>query len=324
MPLRSSRARQFCVGIDLGGTNMQIGVVDNAATIRGTSRKKTRSDEGSAAVIDRLVRGVQEACDDAGISTRQLKAVGIGAPGAVDPATGTVLEAVNLNWTNYKLANILSAKLKIPVFLDNDVNVAVLGEQRLGAAKGAQDVLGVWVGTGIGGGLILNGQLYYGGFKTAGEIGHTWLFPGNPPGSRTLENNCSRTNVVQRLARLIASNRKSVLPKLVEGGEIEKIRSKMLAKAYIDHDPLTVEVVDNAADLLAVGIANMVTVLSLPMVVLGGGLTEAMGRPFVARVEHSVRAIAFPNRCKHVKVVESRLRDNAGVHGAAIIARERV
>ena len=214
MPPTRSRSRQFCIGIDLGGTNMQIGVVDSAAKIRGTSRKKTRADEGSAAVIDRLVRSVQEACEDAGITTRQLKAIGIGAPGAVDPVSGIVLEAVNLNWTNYRLASVLTAKLKVPVFLDNDVNVAVLGEQRLGAAKGAQDLLGVWVGTGIGGGLILNGQLYYGGFKTAGEIGHTWLYPGNPPGSRTLENNCSRSNVVQRLSRLIASNRKSILPKL--------------------------------------------------------------------------------------------------------------
>ena len=323
MPIHRTRSRSFCVGIDLGGTNMQIGVVDSNDTLRGVSRKKTRSEEGSAAVLDRLCRGVVEACDDAGIRLTNLKAIGIGAPGAVDPDTGVVLEAVNLNWTNYKLARVLTRRLGVPVFLENDVNVAVLGEQRMGAAKGARDLLGVWVGTGIGGGLILNGSLYHGGFKTAGEIGHTWLFPGNPLGSRTLENNCSRTNVVLRLARLIASNHASVLPKLADGGQVEGIRSKMLAKAYTDGDALTVKIVNETADMLAVGIANMVTVLSLPMVVLGGGLTEAIGKPFVDRVELRVREIAFPDRCKHVRVVESRLRDNAGVHGAAITARER-
>lgn len=318
----SRRGRSFFVGIDLGGTNMQIGVVDAEFKLRGASRKKTRAEEGSAAIIDRLARGVQEACDEAGIATTQIAAAGIGAPGAIDPDSGVVLEAVNLNWTDYKLARILSTRLRTPVFVDNDVNVAVLGEQRLGAAKGARDVLGVWAGTGIGGGLILNGELFYGGFKTAGEIGHTILFPGSPLGERTVENLCSRTNVVHRLAALIKANHKSSLTRLADG-EVEKVRSKTLGRAYAEKDALTMEVIDTAADLLGLSIANYVTVLSLPLVVLGGGLTEAIGMPFVQRVERSVRKYAFPDRCKAVKVVASKLRDNAGVFGAALIAKER-
>jgi glucokinase len=316
------RSKSFFVGIDLGGTNMQIGVVDANNNLRGASRKKTRAEEGSAAIIDRLARGVQEACDDAGIMPSQVAAIGIGAPGAIDPDAGVVLEAVNLNWTDYKLARILSTRLHTPVFVDNDVNVAVLGEQRMGAAQGASDVLGVWAGTGIGGGIILNGELFYGGYKTAGEIGHTILYPGAPLGERTVENLCSRTNVVNRIAALIKANHKSSLTRLVDG-DIEKVRSKTLARAYQEKDPLTMEVVDAAADLLGVSIANYVTMLSLPLVVLGGGLTEAIGSPFVQRVERSVRKYAFPDRCKAVKVVASKLRDNAGVFGAALIAKER-
>lgn len=318
----SRRGKSFFVGIDLGGTNMQIGVVDANNILRGASRKKTRAEEGSAAIIDRLARGVHEACEDAGITPAQVAAIGIGAPGAIDPDAGVVLEAVNLNWTDYKLARILSTRLRTPVFLDNDVNVAILGEQRMGAAQGATDVLGVWVGTGIGGGLILNGELFYGAHKTAGEIGHTILFPGAPLGERTVENLCSRTNVVNRIAALIKANHKSSLTRLVDG-DIEKVRSKVLARAYQEKDALTMEVVDSAADLLGLAISNYITMLSLPLVVLGGGLTEAIGNPFVQRVERSVRKYAFPDRCKTVKVVASKLRDNAGVFGAALIAKER-
>lgn len=314
-------------GIDLGGTNMQIGVValgakPDDAKIIGESKKKTKAEEGQDGVIGRLIEGLVEACAGAKISVKDLAGVGIGAPGAVDPGEGVVLEAVNLRWKDLALAALLTKKLGVPVFLDNDVNVAVYGEHKLGAGRGASDLLGVWVGTGIGGGLILNNELYYGNFMTSGEIGHTILFPNNPPGHRSLEHNCSRTAIVDRLIRLIGSNRKSSLTKLVEG-DLGKIKSKTVAKAYEDKDPLTIEVVDDAADMLGVSISNAVTLLSLPRVVLGGGFTEALGAPFVERVQASCRRYAFPDRCKKVTIVESELMDHAGVFGAAMIARER-
>ena len=315
-------------GIDLGGTNMQLGVValgskgDDAKLI-GEAKKKTKAEEGQEGVIGRIIEGLVEACAVAKISIKDLAGVGIGAPGAVDPADGIVLEAVNLRWKDVALASVLGKRLGVPVFLDNDVNVAVYGEYRLGAGRGCTDLLGVWVGTGIGGGLILKGELYYGHFMTSGEIGHTILFPNNPPGHRSLEHNCSRTAIVDRLIRLIESNRKSSLSKLVDG-DLERIKSKSVGKAYEDKDPLTVEVVDDAADMLGVAISNAVTLLSLPRVVLGGGFTEALGAPFVERVQANCRRFAFPDRCKKVVVVESELMDHAGVFGAAMIARERV
>jgi len=311
------------VGIDLGGTNIQIGVVSPDYKVVGHAKLKTKADDGRDAILDRIVEGIAEACTDAKIKPADLAAIGIGAPGAIDPTTGVVLEAVNLRWDNVPLAELLKKKTGKPVVVDNDVNVAVYGENKLGAGDNARDLLGVWIGTGIGGGLILNGALYYGSFMTAGEIGHTILFPGNPPGARSLEHNCSRTSVVERLVKQIRGNKKSVISELVDG-DLDNVKSKTVAKAYQMGDALTVETVDNAADLIGVAIAGVVTLLSLGRVVLGGGLTEALGDPLVDRVKKSVRFHAFPERCKQVKVVGTKLLDDAGVLGAGLIAYERM
>jgi glucokinase len=243
----------------------------------------------------------------------------------VDPERGVVLEAVNLRWDDVPLAAILSKRLKLDAYLDNDVNVAVYGENRLGAGRNARNLLGVWLGTGIGGGLILNGELYYGHFWTAGEIGHTILLPNMPRGMRSLEQACSRTAIVDRLVRLIRANQKSKVTSEV-GDDFSKIKSRTLGRYYREserEDKLVVEVVDAAADLLGQAIGSVVTLLSLPRVVLGGGLVEAVGGPFVDRVQRVVREVAFPDACKKVDVVASKLEDTAGVLGAALIAMER-
>lgn len=312
------------IGIDLGGTNMQIGVVNPANQIIGRTKKKTKADEGQDAVIGRIVNGIEEACQEAKVKVDDLAAIGIGAPGGIDHKKGVVMEAPNLRWNDVPLAKILSAKLKNrPVVVDNDVNVAVYGENKLGAGNNASDVLGVWVGTGVGGGLVLNGKLYQGGFGTAGEIGHTVLFPGAAMGNRKLEENCSRKFIVLRLARLIRANNPSMLTDIAGGDDkIETVGAGAVAEAYKKGDALVKTVVDESADLMGIAIAHSVTVLALPLVILGGGLTEALGDAYVKRVQASVRAAAFPERCKSVKVVATRLEDDAGLLGAALLARE--
>lgn len=311
------------VGIDLGGTNMQIGVVAPGNEIIGRSRKKTMADKGQASIIARIVEGVHAACLQAGITVAQLGGLGIGAPGAIDPAAGVVLEAVNLRWNDVPLAKILNTKLHVPVMVENDVNVAVYGEWKAGAARGDKEVLGVWVGTGIGGGLVLNNALYDGGFFTAGEIGHTILYPNAPMGRRSLEQNCSRTAIAERLVALMRQNRKSMLMQLC-GGDLTQIKSRMIAAAYSEGDKLTSEVLDEAAQLLGVAIANVVTLLSIQKVVVGGGLTEALGEPWVKKIRKAVREVAFPDRVQAVQVVASQLEDDAGLLGAALLAREKL
>lgn len=313
------------VGIDLGGTNIQVGIVSPDLKLLAEAKRKTKAEEKLEGVMGRIVAGIEEACEAAGLRTTDLGGVGIGAPGAVDPDRGVVLEAVNLRWDDVPLAELLTKRLRVKTFLDNDVNVAIYGENKLGAGKNAKNVLGVWLGTGIGGGLILNGELYYGHFWTAGEIGHTILLPNLPRGVRSLENNCSRSAIVDRLVKLIKANQKSKVTAEV-GDDFDKIKSRTLARHYREaerEDKLVVEVVDDAANLLGQAIGSVVTLLSLPRVVLGGGLTEALGPPFVERVQKVVREVAFPDACKKVNVVESILEDTAGVFGAAMIAMDR-
>lgn len=320
---RSANRQRPVVGIDLGGTNMQIGVVDADGKIIGRSRKKTMAMKGQAGVLSRIVEGVQTACAQAGLSPAQLGGLGIGAPGAIDPESGVVLQAPNLGWTNVQLAKILRERLAPGggVRVENDVNAAIYGEWKLGAGRGHSEMMGVWIGTGVGGGLVLNDKLYEGGFLTAGEIGHVTLFPGNPTGRRSVENNCSRTAIVDRLVSLIKAGRPSVLKDLVDG-DLSQIKSKTVATAFADGDKLTADVVDETAEMLGIAIGGVVTLLSLKLIILGGGFTEALGEPFVKRVRKAVRERAFPDRCKDVEVVASELEDDAGLLGAAALARE--
>jgi len=311
------------VGVDLGGTNMQIGVISPDLKLLAPAKRKTKADEGLEGVLGRVVSGVQEACQTAGLRLSDIGGLGIGAPGAIDPYRGMVLEAVNLRWKNVPLAELLEKRLKVPTIVDNDVNVAVYGENALGAGNQCANLLGVWIGTGIGGGLILDGKLFYGHFLSAGEIGHTILLPNNPKGNRSVEHNCSRTTVVDRIVRLIRSGQKSSLTDDV-GDDLDNIKSKTVAKHYLAGDKLIKEVVDHAADLLGVTVANAVTLLSLERVILGGGLTEAIGKPLVDRVHKAAKDLVFPEACRKFEMVASKLEDNAGVFGAAMLAMERV
>ncbi len=315
--------KSLVAGIDLGGTNMQIGVVDASNRIVGREKRKTKAEDGADAVIERIAVGVRTACADAGVEVKDLDAIGIGAPGAIDFAKGVVMEAPNLGWNGLPLVEHLSSALEgRPVALENDVNVAILGENRLGAGGNAQDVLGVWIGTGIGGGLILNGRLYHGALGTAGEFGQTILFPKAALGHRTLEQNCSRKHVVDRMRRLVEAGRKTMLSDLAD--ESSRIGSKLVAKAYHAGDELTVNVIDEVSEFLGASIASVVTMLSLPRIVLGGGLTEALGQSFVDRVKSEMDKYVFPSALRSVEVVPTTLEDDAGLLGAALLARESI
>lgn len=316
-----AKANRLFVGIDLGGTNIQGGIVTPAGQVIARDSVKTKSEQGADAVIGRIVKLVETLADHAKAPMKDIGGVGIGAPGTVDPAKGVVRVAVNLRWTNFPLAATLRARLKKPVVVDNDVNVGAWGEHRAGAGKGFDDMLAVFVGTGIGGGIVLGGKLYRGHYYTAGEIGHTIIRADAGRGRRTLENLASRTAIVNLLTQLIASNHESVLTELTEG-DSTRIRSKVLAQAMRRKDPLTREVVSEAARLTGIAIANAVTLLSLPAVVVGGGVTEALKKPFVDMVRASFEQHVFPPDLRKCKILQSSLGDDAGVIGAALLAAQ--
>ena len=313
--------RRLSMGIDLGGTNIQAGVVDQDGNVLGRAKLKTEAERGFDKVMDRVAAAAREACEDAGVKMSMIHVAGIGVPGPIDPDRGIVIEAVNLRWNNAPVVIALSDRLSVPVYADNDVNVAVYGEWRVGVGKMRPNMLGVWVGTGVGGGLIINSTLHRGAHYSAGEIGHMIIQPGAHLGSRSVEHNCSRTAIVHEILKLIRANHSSMIPSLVDG-KLTKIKSRILAMAYEQGDDLVRTVIDDSADRLGMAIANVVTLLSLDMVVLGGGLVEAIGKPYVDIVRDSVRREAFPDPLRKIKVEASVLEDDAGIVGAGLMAQE--
>jgi glucokinase len=306
------------LGIDLGGTNIQAALVIDGK-IEQREDTKTKADEGTDEVIRRIVKCADKLIEAGGLKRGEVAGLGIGAPGAIDIGKGTVIKAPNLGWKDYPLKKVLGDEFGFPVVVDNDVNVGAWGEFKAGAGRGFDDLFAIFVGTGVGGGLVLNGRLFHGANHTAGEIGHTLLRADAGLGRRTVEDLASRTSMADLLVRLIESGRTSKITQIVEG-DYAKVRSKVLAQALKEGDELAVEVIGQAARHLGVAIAGVVTLLSLPCVVVGGGATEAMGKTWLKWINESFEACVFPQELRSCKVLASTLGDDAGPLGAALLA----
>jgi len=305
------------VGIDLGGTHAQVGLVDGDANIIARASIMTDAHLGHESVIERLASTTREVCNDAGISLGDLHGLGIGAPGVIDLPTGTVIDAPNMKWKNIPLASALSERLDgVRTVVDNDVNAATLGECALGAGKGAQNCLGVWVGTGVGGGIIRDGALLHGVFGSGGEIGQTVLFPDEPPETRLLEHHTSRSFITRRISQRIESGESSSID------TSDRITAKDLARAFESGDRVAREEIERGARLLGIGIANALSLFALPLVILGGGLTEELGEPYAKLVSDSIEQHLFPKEGRlRIEVRVTALRENAGLLGGALLAR---
>lgn len=306
---------------------MSVGVVDRRGRIVGRAKKKTKAHEGRDSVLDRIVATVELACEDAKVRPSDLRTLGIGAPGPVDAERGVVIAAGNLGWKNVPLGELLRKRLAIPVCVDNDANVAAWGEATVGAGEGFDSLLAVWVGTGVGAGIVLDRAVWRGDLHTAGELGHVVMFANGQPGSRKVEEFCSRTGIVRSLTTLAGLHPESLFHKALARQQAEgkqgPLGSGAIAECYSAGDPLVRDVVDSAADLLGIAIANWVTMMSMRAVVLGGGVTEALGKPYLERVEASARRHVFPAAlAPKLAVRMTKLKDEAGVLGAAMLAWE--
>ncbi len=319
-----TRTAAHVVGADLGGTNMQVGVVAGDNRIVGQARGKTLADEGVEAVIGRLCDAIQSACEDAGISPGDLAGVGIGAPSPIDSSGRIILNAVNLRWRNVPLADLVSKQLGgVPTTLDNDVNVAVWGEYMLGAGRGFHNVLGVWIGTGIGGGLVIEGRLHHGTYGTAGEIGQGVILPNGGPASEKLEDHAARSAMERRAIHLLRANEPSSMRDMVNG-DLEKIRIRHIADAARQGDALALRIAQHSARMVAIAAANSATLLSLDCIILGGGGAETLGDWYTQQVRRVFDKVVFPDTLCQCAIVTTQLRDNAGLLGAALLARQRL
>lgn len=315
------------VGVDMGGTKILSAVIDAEGNILGTSKVSTGADEGTSVVIDRIAESIQQAISKSNVDKASIQAIGIGAPGPLDPETGVVIFAPNLGWRDVPLKAELQARTGLPTFVDNDVNVGTLGEHAFGAAQGVQNVVGIFVGTGIGGGIILKGELFHGASKTAGEIGHIIVKAGGPRcgcGTRgCLEAIASRTAMAKQFRKAIEKKKKkSVLTKLTDG-DLSVIRSGVLVKAIRVKDKLTLKVFKKTTKYLGIGVGSIVNFLNPDMIVLGGGVVEALDDAFIDNIRTYAEKYALPNTLNGVQIVRAKLGDNSGILGAAALARQR-
>jgi glucokinase len=315
------------IGVDLGGTKILAAVLGEDNRILGRDKKKTKADRGAPEVLGRIATVIQGAAEDAGIKLKDIGAIGIGSPGPLDWETGIVTEAPNLGWKNVDLRGYIEKELQVPTFIENDVNVGALAEHRLGAGVGVSDLIGIFVGTGIGGGLIINNQLYRGFNKTAGEIGHMILEVGGPHcgcgGMGCLEALASKTAIGRMIEGELAQGEESVITDMIKK-DFNLIKSRVLAEAMEKKDKVVMSVMLRATRYLGLAVGGIINLLSPQMVILGGGVVEAMEEFFVREVKKSAFDYAFPHAAKDVRIVAAKLGDDAGILGAGILARERL
>ncbi|MEN6627366.1 MAG: ROK family protein [Candidatus Sumerlaeia bacterium] len=318
--------KNYSLGIDVGGTKILAAVLDNDQNVIGRAKKKTRVEDGVEAVLVRIAETADEAMLAAGLAADQMRTVGICVPGPAEPDTGVIIEAPNLGWRNLNIIEFLNKTLKRPAYLSNDVTAGTWAEFSMGAGRGSKNCLGVFVGTGIGGGLVFNGELYEGSGRQAGEIGHICLNPHGPVCGcgrhGCLEAYASRTAMTRNIRAAIDRGHDSAILKEVDPRE-RQIRSRQLKQAFSQGDKVVTDVVREAAYFLGIGLGSLANVLNPDCIVLGGGVVEAFGDPYVKAVNASFKRFAFQSVYDKVKLVQAALGDDAGVVGAALLARKR-
>jgi glucokinase len=313
------------VGIDIGGTKMLAVVFDHEFKALGRCRKRSKSAKKKEAAEDRIARVVREAMNDAEVDT--IRGIGVGSPGPLDPNTGVIIDTPNLGWKDFPLAKRLKQAFDVPVAVDNDVNMGTYGEYCFGEVSKCKDVIGVFPGTGIGGGIIINGKLLHGFSGSAGEIGHMTIEVDGPYcgcGKRgCLEALASRTAIAAQVAALAA---REDAPYIKEecGTDLAAIRSGALSRAIKAGDSMVEGVIRQAAHYTGIAVANLINTLSPEAVVMGGGLVEAMEDIYLEEVDAAVKEHAMPFLRKGVKIVPAKLGDDAVAMGAAYLISERL
>lgn len=329
MAKNDKRAPAHLLGVDLGGTKILAAVVDREGNLLAEAKRSTKSEQGQQAVIDRIVAAAGEAVASAQLDMGQVAAVGIGAPAPVDVATGTVYNAPNLvGWDQVPLGRLLRDALDLPVHVDNDVNVGTLAEHVLGAGRGTRHMVGIFVGTGVGGGLILDGRLHRGFRYAAGEIGHMVMSADGPlcgcgrPGC--LEAYASRTAIEREVRAGLEMGRPSILPQLMAQSGKSRLTSGLIAKALAADDELMGSVISQVQRYLGLLVGSLVNLLDPEMIVFGGGVVEALGDPFLEPIGRVARERYLQQRdADRVRIVAAQLGDHAGVLGAAILAGQQ-
>ena len=313
------------LGIDLGGTKVLAAVVGADNEILGRSKRPTPASEGGEAILNTIVECIDEALAAANVSREDIAGAAVGSPGPLDVKTGTILFSANMNVRDFKLGPLLSAVLDRPVLVQNDVRVGGYGEFRLGAGRGVDNLIAVFVGTGIGGCVVQGGRVLTGGTGNAGEVGHIIVKAGGPKcgcGARgCMEALASRTAIARRVVKAMRKGIPTLLSETVSR-KSGRLKSGELAEAVAAGDHVAVRETRRAAHFLGLGLGSLVNVLGPELVIIGGGVAEALGEPWVDLVRASARGQMLTDPFGKVRIERAALGDDSGILGAALLERE--
>ncbi|WP_432406277.1 ROK family protein [Wukongibacter sp. M2B1] len=315
------------IGVDLGGTNIAVGIVDETSKLRYQKSKLTRNERKPEEIIKDITDLITEVIKDFGIINEEIEAIGIGIPGLADPKTGDVIECVNLNWRKVPLKKPIEKALGIPVFIDNDATLAGLAEYEAGAMKNKKSGVFMTLGTGIGGGIIIDGKIYTGANGVGSEIGHMIV------GENDYDCNCGRNGCLETFASSIAlinytkklmneENSETIMTEKLNG-DINNLDGKIIFHAAIRGDELANKAVDRLVKYLAIGIMNITSIIDPEVFVLGGGISKA-GTFLVDKVRAEVLKNKYFKTLPVGNIVLAKLSNEAGIIGAAMLGKHNV
>ncbi len=315
------------IGFDLGGTKMMAHVFDDEFHPIGRERRKTRGNDAEKDGLDRVIDTIKTAIEDAEVSAETVQAIGIGCPGPIDFDSGKMVDPPNLSWESYDVKNRLQEEFGCPVMVINDVDAGVYGEYCFGAAKKARCAIGVFPGTGIGGGCVYRDEIFAGGGRSCLEIGHVQVMPNGPQcgcGQRgCLESVASRLAISAQLAKAAYRGEAPTILKLA-GTDVAQMRSKIIAEAIDNGEKVVEDIVREAARWIGIAIAGVINIMAPDVVILGGGLVEAMPKLFTGQVTKSAKKRVMPAYADTFKVVAAELGDDAVTMGSAAWARHSI
>ena len=311
-------AKRYNICLDVGGTKVLGAIFNEKDEIIYRLKKRSNSEgDGSADVEKVIISVVEEMIKESGIDRDKLNAIASCAPGVIDQDKGIVLFTPNLPWRNYDIAGAMRKRFGVPFFVGNDVNLGVLGEYKFGAAQGYRNIVGFFPGTGMGGGLILDGKLFTGNQCKAAEYGHMILDPEGPLcgcGQRgCLEAFSSKKGMSDYIRQQVSRGRECMLAEDVANGAI--FRSKKLKKALAAKDKVATEAVDRACHYLAIATGNMINTISPDLVLYGGGIMEAMGELFLGKILAEVDRYCIPSIRPTVELKIASLGDDSILYG---------
>lgn len=307
----------FNICLDVGGTKVLGAIFDENDQIIYRLKKRSKSGGNTTTDVEKVIIDVvEEMIKESGIDRKKLNAVASCAPGVIDQSTGIVLFTPNLPWRNYNIRAAMEERFKVPFYVGNDVNLGVLGEYHFGAGRGYKNIVGFFVGTGMGGGLVLDGKLFTGNQFKAAEYGHMILDPEGPLcncGQRgCLEAFSSKQGMSAYIRQQVSRGRETMMAEAVEEGVF---RSKKLKKALEAKDPVAREAVDRACHYLAIATGNMINTISPDLVLYGGGVIEAMGDLFLKKILAEVDRYCMPSIRSTVEIKTAELGDDSILYG---------